>query len=130
MSCYSYNKHAAGWMWNELTKNQLPINCGPYGVAERLYKNYATHYLSKRNYLGKKWCFMTHMNNCKHIGFGKTAEEMFATYNFTPDASDLVIPTTQCIKRSLGITQEHENYNEDLQRNPWNRSNAFIVIDD
>ena len=28
MSCYSYNKHAAGWMWNELTKNQLPINCG------------------------------------------------------------------------------------------------------
>ena len=130
MSCYSYNKHAAGWMWNELIKNQLPINCGPYGVAERLYKNYATHYLSKRNYLGKKWCFMTHMNNCKHIGFGKTAEEMFATYNFTPDVSDLVIPTTQCIKRSLGITQEHQNYNEHLQENPWNRSNAFILIDD
>lgn len=129
MSCYSYSKHCAQWQWELLTDHNFPINCGPYGVAERMYKTYADNYLVKNNYLDKKYCFMTHMNNCKHIGFGKTSQEMFETYNYTPNVSDLEIPTTQVIKRDLLITQDHVNYAQHLKEHPWERSNAFVVID-
>ena len=59
MSCYSNNKHSATWMYEQLIReNNVPVNCGPYLMAEKLYKLYAKHFLSKRNYLGKEYSFM------------------------------------------------------------------------
>ena len=126
MSCYSYNRHAAGWFYDELTKNRLPINTGPYGVVERLYKNYATHYLSKRNYNNQKFQFMHPFANLTKISVGTHAEEMKNAYNFKAPEPVFGFPTpsTQCWSESLGITQEHANYNE----NPKTHRGSFYKI--
>lgn len=126
MSCYSYNRHAAGWFYSELTKNRLPINTGPYGVVERLYKNYATHYLSKRNYNNQKFQFMHPFANLTKISVGSHAEEMKNAYNFKAPEPVFGFPTpsTQCWSESLGITQEHANYNE----NPKTQRGSFYKI--
>ena len=126
MSCYSYNRHAAGWFYSELTKNRLPINTGPYGVVERLYKNYATHYLSKRNYNNQKFQFMHPFANLTKISVGSHAEEMKNAYNFKAPEPVFGFPTpsTQCWSESLVITQDHANYNE----NPKTQRGSFYKI--
>ena len=133
MSCYSYNKHTANWCWELLTEHQLPINCGPYGVAERMFKTYADNYLAKRNYLNKHFTYMTHYKDMEHIGFGKTSQDMFKTYNFRPlDSNDphpeFRMPSTQVVSKSLKVTQNHHNYDEIFIENPWKRTKAFKVI--
>ena len=82
MSCYSYTPHAAQWMYEELTRNQLWVNCGPYAMCEKLYKNYAEHFLSKRDYNGQEYQFLMPYRNHELLGFGKTPKEMFDIYNF------------------------------------------------
>lgn len=120
MSCYSYNKHAAEWMTNELIVNQLWVNCGPYAMAEKLYKNYAQHFLSKRNYNNEPYAFLQTFKNHEVIGTGKTADDMFRIYNFevgdrrgfesTDGMTTFRTPSTQCFKEGLGVTQHHHNY--------------------
>ena len=130
MSCYSYTKNCAKWQWDLLTEHNFPINCGPYGVAERMFKTYATNYLSKRNYFNKHFTYMTHYKDKKFIGFGKTAEDMFKTYNNTcPDRfHDFTLPSTQVVSKRLKVTQEHNNYKSELKEEPWKRAPEFHII--
>ena len=137
MSCYSYNRHCAKFCWDLLTEDGFPINCGPYGVAERLYKTYATNYLERNDYDGKELTFMTHYHDVTHVGVGRTAEKMFEVYNFNridekrginnPDT--LPLPSTQVISRKLMITQDHEYPVSVINEQPWLRNSAFVVID-
>ena len=126
MSCYSYNRHAAGWFYSELTQNRLPINTGPYGVVERLYKNYAAHYLSKRNYNDRQFQFMHPFANLKKIGVGTHAEEMKNAYNHPAPEPVFGFPTpsTQVWSESLGVTQDHVNYNH----SPKTQRGTFFKI--
>jgi hypothetical protein len=126
MSCYSYNRHAAGWFYDELTRNRLPINTGPYGVVERLYKNYATHYLSKRNYNDRQFQFMHPFTNLTKVGVGSHAEEMKNAYNYpAPDpVFGFPTPSTQVWSESLGVTQDHANYTG----NPKTQRGSFYKI--
>lgn len=132
MSCYSYNTETAAYCWYLLTEGAFPINCGPYGVAERLFKTYADRVLKPRNYDGKEYTFMTHYKDMAHIGFGKTAKEMFNVYNWNPPKGaslEFRLPSTQVISKRLSITQEHSGYAESILKEPWKRSPAFAVLD-
>ena len=130
MSCYSYNKECAEWCWDLLVNRRFPINCGPYGVAERMFKTFADNYLRKRDYHNKHFTYMTHYKNCKYIGCGKTSEEMFETYNFSDDEdTQLSIPSTQVISKRLKVTQDHEGYAQHFLDAPWLRSKQFKIIE-
>lgn len=131
MSCYSYSRSAAEYCWGLLTKEGFPINCGPYGVAERLFKTYADRKLKPNGYFGREFTFMTHHSDMKTIGPGKTAKDMFDAYNGPPDASgpEFDLPTTQVVSRRLKVTQIHDGYSDELVMEPWKRSPAFAVID-
>lgn len=116
MSCYSYNKHSATWMYEQLIReNNVPVNCGPYLMAEKLYKLYAKHFLSKRNYLGKEYSFMIPFRDSDKLGYGRTEKEMFQTINFAREtwralSPYMNTPSTQCWSEELGLTQNHHNY--------------------
>ncbi len=76
---------------------------------------------------------MTHYKDMKHIGFGKTARDMFNTYNHTPEVSndpnpEFRMPSTQVVSKSLKVTQNHQNYNEKFIEEPWKRTKAFKII--
>ena len=132
MSCYSYNTDTAAYCWKLLTKGAFPINCGPYGVAERLYKTYADRVMKPNNYYGRKYGYLTHYKDCEHLGYGLTAQEMFDTYNKVPPQGanlEFRLPSTQVISKRLSITQEHAGYEERFVKEPWKRSHAFVVLD-
>lgn len=89
-------------------------------MAEKLYKNYADHYLSKRNYNNKPYTFIQTFKNHEILGTGKTSKDMFKIYNFevgdrrgyqsTIGMQTFKTPSTQCYKESMGVTQVHHNY--------------------
>jgi hypothetical protein len=62
---------------------------------------------------------------------------MFDTYNkFDRDVYPQIPrsfwppnPTTQVVKKDLMVTQEHRLYPENMQQEPWKRSERFKVID-
>lgn len=112
MSCYSYNKHSAQWMYDQLTRdNRVPVNCGPYLMAEKLYKLYAKHYLSKRDYNCRLYSFLQPFNDHEKLGYGRTDKEMFKTTNFKRSTQPYMnTPSTQCWSEELGLTQNHHNY--------------------
>ena len=59
------------------------------------------------------------MNNCKHIGFEvRHHKKCLRPITLHQMWSDLEIPTTQVIKRDLLITQDHENYPQELRDEP------------
>ena len=125
MSCYSYNKGSASWMYDQLTRdNNVPVNCGPYLMAEKLYKLYAKHYLSKRDYLGKKYSFLQPYRDHEKLGYGKTERQMFHTINFTRETYRAMhpymrTPSTQCWSDELGLTQNHHNYGRKHNLHPF-----------
>ena len=125
MSCYSYNKGSASWMYDQLIReNNVPVNCGPYLMAEKLYKLYAKHYLSKRDYLGKKYSFLQPFRDHEKLGYGRTERQMFHTINFTRETYRAMhpymkTPSTQCWSDELGLTQNHHNYGRKHNLHPF-----------
>ena len=118
MSCYSYNKRTAQWLYNELIHNQFPINSGPYITVERLLKTFITHYLKKRpEYKLNKYSFLQTFRNHEISTLGKSPQDLFDITNFTnvernnDRFRDIYrTPSTQCWHPEWGVTQEHINY--------------------
>lgn len=126
MSCYSYNRRAAHWMYHMLTQKEFPINGGPYGVAERLYKTYASRILRKHSYNNKEFQFMTHDFSLSKIVPGCSASECTSVYNngTPPPVFGFPNPSTQVWSEKLGITQDHANY----MANPKTQRGSFYKI--
>lgn len=109
MGCYSFTTHCAKWQYELLSKQRFWINGGPYGVLERLFKNYIVHYLEKRDYLGKENIVIHPFNGCDTLYFGR---DVYSTYNY-PDPNyetSVPNPTTQVVSKTLCVTQDHHGY--------------------
>lgn len=138
MGCYSFNRDLAHHSYHLLSQKQFPINCGPFGVLERLYKTYCSLQFEKsERYKLKEFTFLHPWANGDSLRFGKSKEEMFDTYNkfdrdifpHLPRSFWSPNPTTQVVKKDLMVTQEHRLYPESMQMEPWKRSPRFKVID-
>lgn len=135
MSCYSFSKEAATGMYDLLVNEKFPLNGGPYGCVERLVKTYMDGYQSDKWYR-----FMTHGHN-NEVDYGTTSADLFYIYNngrtdhrigkVWQHRSGFTIPSTQVIKKSMGITQQHEygQKSQMLYEKPWHRSPYFKIID-
>ena len=121
MSCYSFSRPAAIYMNDLLLKRGFPLNGGPYGCVERLVKTY----LSNNRKDWGRYTWMCHHMNPERVNVGRTAEELFKTYNFRAKESPFKLASTQVISKSFGITQEHKG----MKSKPWKRHEGFKIID-
>jgi len=141
MGCYSVSQSFGAWSHHIFTQREFPINGGPYGCMERLYKTYVSkHWKHTDDYRNKEYGFVHPWGDCDSVRFAKTEDEMFDTYNSFPDKvfkgtrygqPDYWIknPTTQMIKKDLKVTQDHRQYPQHLINEPWKRHKYFKVID-
>lgn len=128
MSCYSFSKEAATVMYNLMTRNAFPLNGGPYGCVERLVKTYMDMFPSKKTYR-----FMTHTHEDK-VDYGFDSIELRDIFNngrtdhwigqVWKHRSNFTLASTQVVKKSTGITQDHN-----ISYDPWKRSPYFKIID-
>ena len=122
MSCYSLSKQCAEYAHHLLVNRAFPLNGGPYGCMERLVKTFLSDIGSSKEYT-----FMTHYGNEECVGIGRTSKHLFNVYNGRTKSSPFRLSSTQVIKKSAGITQNHTGHK--LQDEPWRRSKNFHVID-
>lgn len=150
MGCYRVDHGFAHWSTHILNKGRFPINGGPYACMERLFKTYITRYYGETDeYKHRHETFVAPWHNCEELGRGKTDQDMRRIYNFNfrlaygidppytkeqikqkMDSLEWVpIPTTQVIKKSLKVTQDHTGYVDRFREKPWERHPYFHVID-
>lgn len=128
MGCYTFSTHCARWQYELLRDQKFWINSGPYGVVERLFRNYTDHYLRKRDYLDIDPTVIHPWNQCDTLGFGRRVNRYFN--NHDPDRENSIPnPTTQVISKRLKVTQEHHRYKQEHIDEPWKRFPIFKVID-
>jgi hypothetical protein len=145
MGCYSLSRTFAEQA-TLLLNNKFPINGGPYGCMERLFKTFLTgSHVNKpfektEDYKNKEKTFLHPVEGENAIGLslGKTDQEIFNCYNnidtknISLDDYHCLRPTTQMMKRSLGsksVTQHHQAYPKECIDKPWTRLGNFHIID-
>jgi len=128
MACYTYSPHCAQWQYSLLKDQRFWINSGPYGVAERLFRNYTDHYLKKRNFLNIDPTVIHPWSGCDTLGFGRKVNRHFTNHDLEPEKS-VPNPTTQVVSKRLNVTQEHHRYRKEHIESPWTRHGYFKVID-
>lgn len=127
MGCYSFTTHCARWQYELLTKQRFWINGGPYGVLERLFKNYIVHYLEKRDFLGKENIVVHPWHGCDTLYFGRDIFSAYNTHDPNPQYS-VPNPTTQVVSKELCVTQDHHGYPDRHIEEPWTRHHYMKVI--
>ena len=141
MGCYSLSRTFAEQA-TILLNNQFPINGGPYGCMERLFKTFLSgSHVNKPfektdEYHNQEKTFL-HPVAEGGLRLGKSEREMHRCYNARHvhpiDLSHQIKrSTTQMIKRSLGsksVTQHHQAYGEAHIKEPWQRPGNFHLID-
>ena len=127
MGCYTMTQKCASWMYELLSDQKFWINGGPYGVMERLFKNYVEHYLSKRDYLGKRNIVIHPWTGCDTLYFGR---DIFKAYNTRDPNKDNSPPnpTTQVVSKRLCVTQDHHGYIDQHIEEPWTRHHYMKII--
>lgn len=130
MGCYSFSTHCAKWQYELLTKQKFWINGGPYGVLERLFKNYTQHYLRKQDFDNMGNTVIHPWNDCDTLYFGKN---VYLPYN-KPDPNrhgpnSVPVPTTQCVSKRLKVTQDHHRYKDEWIEKPWVRHHYMKVLE-
>jgi hypothetical protein len=145
MGCYSLSRTFAEQA-TILLNNEFPINGGPYGCMERLFKTFLTgSHVTKpfevtEDFRNKEKTFLHPVEEGEGgigLRLGKSQREMHKCYNaayIKPiDLSyQIERPTTQMIKKSLGsksVTQHHQAYDPVCIENPWQRPGRFHFID-
>lgn len=141
MGCYSLSRTFAEQA-TILLNNHFPINGGPYGCMERLFKTFlsGSHvnepFEKTDEYYNQEKTFI-HPVAEGGVRLGKSEREMYRCYNarcvHPIDLSyQIERPTTQMMKKSLGsksVTQHHQAYNEECIEKPWERLGNFHFID-
>ena len=143
MGCYSLSKTFAEQA-TILLNNKFPINGGPYGCMERLFKTFLTGshvnepFEKTEEYRNQEKTFLHSLDGIKKVGLklGKSENDMMLCYNGFLEKSDKTYqferPTTQMMKRSLGdqaVTQHHQAYPQKHIKEPWTRFGRFHIID-
>ena len=143
MGCYSLSKTFAEQA-TILLNNKFPINGGPYGCMERLFKTFLTGshvnepFEKTEEYRNQEKTFLHSLDGIKKVGLklGKSENDMMLCYNGFLEKSDKTYqferPTTQMMKRSLGaqaVTQYHQAYPQKHIKEPWTRFGIFHIID-
>jgi hypothetical protein len=138
MGCYSVSKEFANLAFDLLKNQNFPINGGPYGCMERLFKTYlSSHYSKKKEYRTRKELWIHSWACCSRLRHGKSRDKLFQTFNswafqVYPEVDETTwkpTPTTQMIKKDLKVTQDHREYPDVYKEKPWTRSDKFKVID-
>jgi hypothetical protein len=138
MGCYSMSKRFSHYAYHLLRNKSFPINSGPYGCMERLFKtfiknfhkNHASYWRSEATFIHPWVC-------CTRLNIGKNEAQMNNTYNFdfdeifpdVPESSYYPVPTTQVVSKRLLVTQDHREYPPEQQEKPWVRHGDFHIID-
>ncbi len=145
MGCYSLSRTFAEQA-TILLKNDFPINGGPYGCLERLFKTFLhgswanKPFKETEQYLNLEKTFIHPVDEGRGgdgLRLGKSDTDMFKCYNAHAIASKdfsyhYKRPTTQMIKKSLGsksVTQNHQAYDATHIETPWTRPGRFHFID-
>ena len=144
MGCYSLSRTFAEQA-TILLNNHFPINGGPYGCMERLFKTFlsGSHvnepFEKTDEYYNQEKTFIHPVDGkgCKGLRLGKSEKDIFNCYNCgyinnSDKSYQIERPTTQMIKRSLGsksVTQHHQAYSQKYIKEPWTRLGNFHFID-
>jgi len=144
MGCYSLSRTFAEQA-TLLLNNEFPINGGPYGCMERLFKTFlaGSHvnepFEKTDEYYNQEKTFIHPVGDdgAMELRLGKSEREMFECYNASyVEPIDLSYqierPTTQMMKKSLGsksVTQHHQAYDTICIEKPWIRKGNFHFID-
>ena len=142
MGCYSLSSSFAHYGHHLLAHHSrpFPINGGPYGCMERLYKTYLDNWYfknRKEEYLRRQETYIHPWAGCDRLHIGKSDWEIRMAFNFFLDKHrpnhDFELyyptPTTQMIKKDLKVTQDHREYPKAYQSEPWKRHRYFHIID-
>lgn len=128
MGCYSFSTHCARWQYELLHEQRFWINGGPYGILERLFKNYIHHYLEKRDYLGKENIVIHPWTGCDTLYFGRDIYSAYNTHDPNPKEDAVPNPTTQVVSKTLCVTQDHHGYIDRHIEQPWTRHRYMKVV--
>ena len=138
MGCYSVSRKFAHYAYHLLYNRSFPINGGPYGVMERLFKTYISRVArNDKKVWEKPVTFMVPWVCCEILGMGKNEAHMNNIYNFdadhinpeVPQHTYYKVPTTQVISKRLKVTQHHAQYPKIQIDQPWIRHEQFHIID-
>jgi len=130
MGCYSFTQATAAFQYSLLTKQNFPINCGPYCTLQRLFRTYSTWHLEKADirFFGKEVTVIHPWADCDTLGFGRECGIYFN--NKDPDKKNSIpTPTTQVISKKLKVSQDHHTYIDLHIEQPWLRHNYFHIIE-
>lgn len=128
MGCYAFDRQTADWQYRMLT-NGFPINCGPYCVLNRLFQTYTTSHLQKHDYYNKPFTAIHPWHHMDTLDLTRDVREPFNFPDPLREANRWYNPTTQVIKKSLKVTQDHHSYNDKQHDEPWTRHKEFHIID-
>lgn len=129
MGCYGFEQKTAQYQYEMLSKRGFPINCGPYCVLNRLFQTYTTRYLQTVDFENKPFTAVHPWHHCDTLYLGNNVREPFNTPDPLRHANRFPTPTTQVIKKSLKVTQDHHSYNDKQQNEPWTRHHLFKIIE-
>lgn len=128
MGFYSVRPDVAHWMYSFMTRYQhdrnaqWPINCGPYGNIQRLYRTWCSHHPSQYHRAIHPW------NACDTLYFGDNIGQAFNMVD--PDKKNSrPNPTTQMMSAELKVTQDHHGYRDEWRDEPWMRCALFKMVD-
>ena len=89
----------------------FPINSGPYGLLERLFKTSMDYFCNSDGKFGdKEFNFVLPYSNLSSLGFGKSPQDIHKAFNFNDpkEKSDHILtPITQIHSKKLSTTLKH-----------------------
>lgn len=127
MGLYSLQPGVASWIYDRMvrdrgTRAHWPINMGPYGNLQRLYRTWCSRHPRNYHKAIHPW------NGLDTLYYGDNIGQPFNLAD--PDKKNSRLnPTTQVISKELMVTQLHHGYREEWLHEPWTRCGNFHVVD-
>lgn len=129
MGCYAFDQKTAEYQYELLSKRGFPINCGPYCVLNRLFQTYTTRYLEIFDFEKKPFTAVHPWHHCDTLDLTCDVRTPFNTVDPLREQNPWYTPTTQVIKKSLKVTQDHHSYNDAQINEPWTRHKMFVIVE-
>jgi len=121
-TCFYYINNDAIKMFKELLVNKgFPINSGPYGLLERLFKTSMDRYVKdeRGGYGNKEFNYVLPYANHKTLNFGMSPTDIHIPFNF-PDRdaknNPNKTPVTQIYSHRLSTTLHHRGHKKNYTR--------------
>lgn len=115
-TCFYYVNFEAIEMFKELLGPyyNFPINSGPYGLLERLFKTSMDYFIKddEGNFGDKKYNFILPYADHKTLSFGKSPRDIHMVFNYhdpDPKNNKHKTPITQLYSHKLSTSLEHHS---------------------